>query len=68
MLVAYKAKSAHQIDTVISIWYMKQNQQVKTLSGEIAVLRVKERMVGKGWNVDLNEAGMCYTTVFIMNK
>lgn len=47
---------------------MKQNQQVKTLSREIAVLRVKERMDGKGWNVDLNEAGMCYTTVFVMNK
>ena len=47
---------------------MKQYQKVKTLSGEITVLWVKERMDGKGWNVDLNEAGMCYTTVFIMNK
>ena len=47
---------------------MKQNKQVKTLSREIAVLRVKERMDGKGWNVDLNEASMCYTTVFIMSK
>jgi len=44
---------------------MKQNQQVKTLSGETAVLCVKERMGGKGWNVDLNEAGMlCYNIYY----
>jgi hypothetical protein len=36
---------------------MKQNQQVKTLSEEMAVLLVKDGMNGKGWNVDLNEAG-----------
>lgn len=68
MLVAYKAKSAHQIDTVISILVYETESAGKTLSGERAVLRVKERMDGKRRNVDLNEAGMCYTTVFIMNK
>ena len=43
---------------------MKQNQQVKTLSGETAVLWVKERMDGKGWNVDLSEAGMLYYNIY----
>jgi hypothetical protein len=45
---------------------MKQNQQVKALSGEIVMLRVKEAMDGKGWNVDLKRGWfvLCYSIYY----
>jgi hypothetical protein len=68
VLCAYKAKSAHQIDTVTSILVYEAAAASKDSQWGNSSVAGEGEMDGKGWNVDLNEGGLCYTTVFIMNK
>jgi hypothetical protein len=68
VLCAYKAKSAHQIDNVTSILVYEAEAAGKDSQWGNSSVTGEWGMDGKGWNVDLNEVGLCYTTVFIMNK